>query len=100
MGAGLAFRARNGGHHYEANSLLDNGVVIDLNKLQELTVNEKEGTAVLGAGQKLVSAESGRWRCWRWWGASAVGMFSRPLECVADHGRDTHILLLSATTHL
>lgn len=55
VAAGLQFTARNGGHHYEANSLLDNGVVIDMIKLQELTVNDKDGTAVLGAGQKLVS---------------------------------------------
>lgn len=54
-GAGLKFTARNGGHHYEANSLLDNGVVIDMNKLQELIINAKDSTMVLGAGQKLVS---------------------------------------------
>jgi hypothetical protein len=55
VGAGLKFTARNGGHHYEANSLLDNGVVIDMNKLQTLTINANASTIVLGAGQKLVS---------------------------------------------
>jgi FAD/FMN-containing dehydrogenase len=54
VNAGLRFTARNGGHHYEANSLLDGGVVIDLVKLQELKVNKQDNTAVIGAGQKLV----------------------------------------------
>jgi len=65
VGAGLKFTARNGGHHYEANSLLDNGVVIDMIKLQELTVNSKDNTAVLGAGQKLARAarDCCRWHC-------------------------------------
>jgi FAD/FMN-containing dehydrogenase len=52
--AGLRFTARNGGHHYEANSLLDGGVVIDLVKLQELKVNKQDNSVVIGAGQKLV----------------------------------------------
>jgi hypothetical protein len=53
---GLKFAPRNGGHSYEANSLLDGGVVIDLRALNSLQVDAGKGQIVLGAGRKLVRA--------------------------------------------
>ena len=52
--AGLRFAARNGGHHYEANSLLDGGVVIHLAKLRGFRIDKQAHTLTLGAGQQLV----------------------------------------------
>ncbi len=44
---------RNGGHSYVDESLLDNGVVIDLILLTKLDVNNEAGTITVGAGWKL-----------------------------------------------
>lgn len=54
--AGLRFTARNGGHSYEANSLLDGGVVIDLGKLQDWHLDKQAHTLTLGGGHQLVGA--------------------------------------------
>lgn len=60
--AGLEFVVRSGGHSYEANSLLDDGIVIDLNKLRDISIDTAAGTVTVGAGQKLVSTKRLRLR--------------------------------------
>ena len=78
MSAGVRFTARNGGHQYEANSLLDNGVVVDLVKLQALDVDDASSTVVVGAGQKVVSDSSGG-------GAATSLMVARCTRCCTTH---------------
>ncbi|WIA13183.1 hypothetical protein OEZ85_006775 [Tetradesmus obliquus] len=56
--AGLRFVARNGGHNYEANSLVGGGVVIDLINLQELKIDSKANSMTVGAGYRLGSLYS------------------------------------------
>ncbi|KAF6253875.1 hypothetical protein COO60DRAFT_1544256 [Scenedesmus sp. NREL 46B-D3] len=53
--AGLRFVARNGGHNYEANSLVGGGVVIDLINLHQLHIDAKAHTMTVGAGYRLGS---------------------------------------------
>ncbi|MFN8589892.1 MAG: FAD-binding oxidoreductase [Thermomicrobiales bacterium] len=50
---GVPLRARSGGHSYEAFSTLDDGLVIDLAGLQEVTIDPARGEATVGAGVRL-----------------------------------------------
>ena len=47
-------RARSGGHSYAGYSTLSNGVVLDLRKLNSITVDKRAGTATVGAGAMLI----------------------------------------------
>lgn len=51
--AGLAFRARGGGHSYEGASRVDQGLVIDLERFNRVDVDAADDVAVVGAGQRL-----------------------------------------------
>src|SRR3954470_22178245 len=52
-GHGVPLAARGGGHSYAGFSTPDNGVVVDLSALKTLTV-KTDGTAVIGAGARLI----------------------------------------------
>jgi FAD/FMN-containing dehydrogenase len=56
-GHGVPLAARAGGHSYAGFSTPDNGVVIDLSALKGVTV-KSDGTAVVGAGVKLIDLYS------------------------------------------
>ena len=51
--ASLKWTPRNGGHSYEAESLISGGVVIDLGSLTSLDINEAAKTMVVGGGHRL-----------------------------------------------
>lgn len=46
----LPFRIRGGGHSYEAFSLVDGGLVIDVSRMLKLQINKESRTAEVGAG--------------------------------------------------
>jgi FAD/FMN-containing dehydrogenase len=48
------FRVRSGGHSYEAYSLADGGLVIDVSELLQLRVDRASGTASVGAGWQML----------------------------------------------
>jgi FAD/FMN-containing dehydrogenase len=50
---GTPFRVRCGGHSYEGYSTLDDGVVIDVSDMNQVSVSADRKTAVIGAGGKL-----------------------------------------------
>jgi FAD/FMN-containing dehydrogenase len=50
----LPFRIRCGGHSYEAFSLVDGGLVIDVSGLLKLRINKEDGTVQAGAGFRLL----------------------------------------------
>jgi FAD/FMN-containing dehydrogenase len=50
---GRPFRLRCGGHSYEGYSTLDNGIVIDVSDMKQVSVSADRKTAVIGAGGKL-----------------------------------------------
>ncbi|BFU45430.1 FAD-binding oxidoreductase [Krasilnikovia sp. MM14-A1004] len=56
-GHGVPLAARAGGHSYAGFSTPDNGVVVDLSALKGITVTS-DGTAVVGAGVKLIDLYS------------------------------------------
>jgi FAD/FMN-containing dehydrogenase len=56
-GHGVPLAARAGGHSYAGFSTPDNGVVVDLSALNGITV-KSDGTAVVGAGVKLIDLYS------------------------------------------
>ncbi|MBW3631727.1 MAG: FAD-dependent oxidoreductase, partial [Chloroflexi bacterium] len=51
---GMPLRARSGGHSYEAFSLIDDGLVIDIGGLTNVVVDASRGEAVVGAGVRLL----------------------------------------------
>jgi FAD/FMN-containing dehydrogenase len=51
---GLPLRARSGGHSYEAFSLVDDGLVIDVSGMHDVVVDAGRGEAVIGAGARLL----------------------------------------------
>jgi FAD/FMN-containing dehydrogenase len=50
----IAVRARSGGHSYAGYSTLSHGAVLDLRKLNAITVEKTAGTATVGAGAQLI----------------------------------------------
>ena len=57
--AGIAFRARSGGHSLEGWSVVDGGLVIDVSRMKNIDVDEASGTATVGTGlrqQEVVAA--------------------------------------------
>src|ERR1700743_3447223 len=57
-GKGIHVRARSGGHSYAGYSTAAHGVVLDLRKLDTITVNKQAGTATVGAGTQLIDLYS------------------------------------------
>jgi hypothetical protein len=51
---GVPLRARSGGHSYAGYSTLKGGVVLDLRKMNSVTVNPRARTATIGAGAQLI----------------------------------------------
>jgi FAD/FMN-containing dehydrogenase len=56
-GRGVPLAARSGGHNYAGYSTPDGGVVVDVSALNAVTVND-DGTAVVGAGTRLIDLYS------------------------------------------
>jgi FAD/FMN-containing dehydrogenase len=59
VGHGVPLRARSGGHSYAGYSTLSNGVVLDLRKMNGISVNRRAGTATIGAGAQLIDVYTG-----------------------------------------
>jgi FAD/FMN-containing dehydrogenase len=57
-GKGIGVRARSGGHSYAGYSTAAHGVVLDLRKLNTITVDAHAGTATVGAGVQLIDLYS------------------------------------------
>ncbi|MFO1443862.1 FAD-binding oxidoreductase [Bacillus sp. Bva_UNVM-123] len=57
----LPFRVRSGGHSYEAFSLVDDGLIIDVSGLIKLQINKENGTAQIGAGFRLLPLYEALW---------------------------------------
>src|SRR5215208_1119169 len=55
---GTPFRVRCGGHSYEGYSTLDDGVVIDVTDMNQVSVSDDRKTAVIGAGGRLIDIYS------------------------------------------
>jgi FAD/FMN-containing dehydrogenase len=56
---GVHVRARSGGHSYAGYSTAASGVVIDLRRLDRITVDQGSGTALVGAGAQLIDVYGG-----------------------------------------
>ncbi|MDF3042353.1 MAG: hypothetical protein K0Q71_5059 [Thermomicrobiales bacterium] len=54
-------RARSGGHSYEAFSVVDGGLVIDLGGLANVDVDVSRGEAVIGAGVRMLDCYRRLW---------------------------------------
>ena len=59
VGHGVPLRARSGGHSYAGYSTLSNGLVLDLRKMNGISVNQRAGTATIGAGAQLIDVYTG-----------------------------------------
>ncbi len=57
----LPLRARSGRHSYEAYSLVNGGVVIDVSSLNQVILDLKKGQAAIGAGANLTTAYTELW---------------------------------------
>src|SRR5918994_7178333 len=58
---GLPVRARSGGHSYEAFSVVDGGLVVDVGGLTGVEVDVSRGEAVIGAGVRLLDCYRRLW---------------------------------------
>jgi FAD/FMN-containing dehydrogenase len=58
---GMQLRARSGGHSYEAFSVLDDGLVIDVGGLTGVDVDVSRGEAVIGAGVRMLDCYRRLW---------------------------------------
>src|SRR5215213_2658851 len=58
---GMPLRARSGGHSYEAFSVVDEGLVIDVSGLTNVDVDVSRGEAVIGAGVRLLDCYRRLW---------------------------------------
>src|ERR1700735_1962533 len=56
---GVDARARSGGHSYAGYSTASHGAVLDLRRLDQITVDQATGTAVVGAGAQLIDVYEG-----------------------------------------
>jgi FAD/FMN-containing dehydrogenase len=50
----VPLRARSGGHSYAGYSTLNGGAVLDLRRMNAISVNRRAGTATIGAGAQLI----------------------------------------------
>lgn len=57
----IPFRIRNGRHSYEAYSLVDGGLVIDISRLLKLQFDRENGTVQIGAGYLLLPLYRALW---------------------------------------
>src|SRR4051794_27517851 len=57
----VPLRARGGGHSYEAYSVVDDGLVVDLGGLNTITVDAASGEATVGAGVRLIDLYRRLW---------------------------------------
>jgi FAD/FMN-containing dehydrogenase len=55
---GIRVRARSGGHSYAGYSTLSDGVVLDLRRLNSISVDKRNATATVGAGSQLIDISS------------------------------------------
>jgi len=55
---GIGVRARSGGHSYAGYSTASQGAVLDLRKLNRITVDHEAGTTTVGAGTQLIDMYS------------------------------------------
>lgn len=58
---GMPLRARAGGHSYEAFSVVDEGLVIDMGGLTDIAVDVSRGETVVGAGVRLLDCYRRLW---------------------------------------
>ena len=58
---GMPLRARSGGHSYEAFSVVDDGLVIDVGGLTGVDVDVSRGEAVIGAGVRMLDCYRQFW---------------------------------------
>src|SRR5215208_2440295 len=58
---GMPLRARSGGHSYEAFSVVDAGLVIDVGDLTDIDVDVSRGEAIVGAGVHLLDCYRRLW---------------------------------------
>ena len=58
---GMPLRARSGGHSYEAFSVVDDGLVIDVGGLTGVDVDVSRGQAVIGAGVRMLDGYRRLW---------------------------------------
>src|SRR5919112_3359672 len=58
---GIPVRARSGGHSYEAYSVVDGGLVIDVGGLTDVDVDMSRGEAVIGTGVRLLDCYRRLW---------------------------------------
>ncbi|KPV56086.1 hypothetical protein QJ48_29575 [Paenibacillus sp. A3] len=58
----VPFRIRSGGHSYEAYSLVDGGLIIDISELRHLQLHEARGIARIGAGFTLLALYDELWK--------------------------------------
>jgi FAD/FMN-containing dehydrogenase len=58
----IPFRLRCGGHSYEAFSLVDGGLVIDVSELSHLQIDKASGTASIGAGFRMQPLYEALWK--------------------------------------
>jgi FAD/FMN-containing dehydrogenase len=56
---GVSVRARSGGHSYAGYSTASHGAVLDLRRLDQITVDQATGTAIVGAGAQLIDVYAG-----------------------------------------
>ncbi len=56
---GIALRARSGGHSYAGYSTISNGLVLDLRKMDKISVDHRAGTATIGPGAQLIDVYNG-----------------------------------------
>lgn len=57
----LPFRIRGGGHSYEAYSLVDGGLIIDVSGLRNLEINKEALSMRVGAGHRLLTLYQKLW---------------------------------------
>src|SRR5215217_1708037 len=58
---GMPLRARSGGHSYEAFSVVDEGLVIDVGGMTDIDVDMSSGEAVIGTGARLLDCYRRLW---------------------------------------
>ncbi|MDF3015575.1 MAG: hypothetical protein K0R44_800 [Thermomicrobiales bacterium] len=59
---GMPLRARSGGHSYEAFSVVDGGLVVDVGGLTSVEIDVARGEAVIGAGVRLLNCYRHLWQ--------------------------------------
>ncbi|MFJ7665688.1 FAD-binding oxidoreductase [Lysinibacillus sp. NPDC097195] len=93
------FRLRSGRHSYENYSLVNHGLIIDVSEMNEVAINNEEGTARIEAGANLGKVYRALWEHGMTIPAGTessvglvgltlgggIGMLSRPFGLTCDH---------------